>query len=97
MQIEAIASAVNGKLQNDLEDFKQSYEGSGEELVAPPNPEVFCSGTIINGFTPMNKRETDTLCNSIKLFGVKVVLVIDYEKLEKDIVTFLKQNKLDDV
>jgi len=51
---------------------------------------VFASGTIINGFTPMNKRETDTLCNSIKLFGVKVVLVIDYEKLEKDIVTFLK-------
>lgn len=45
----------------------------------------------------MNKRETDTLCNSIKMFGVKVVLVIDYEKLEKDIQTFLKANRMEDV
>jgi len=38
----------------------------------------------------MNKRETETLCNSIKLFNIKVVLVIDHEKLEKDIQTYLK-------
>jgi hypothetical protein len=61
------------------------FEGVEDDLIAPPNPEIFASGTIVNGFTPLNKRETDTLCQSIKLFGVKVVLVIDFEKLEKDI------------
>ena len=45
----------------------------------------------------MDKRETETLCASIKQFNVKVVLVIDYEKLEKEIQTYLKVNQITDV
>ena len=82
-----MADAVNGKLANDVEDFKAAHniEDQQEQHVVPAQPEIFSSGTIINCFTPMNKRETETLCDSIKLFNVKVVLVIDHEKLEKDI------------
>lgn len=70
------------------------FDGVEDQSIAPPNPEIFASGTIINGFTPVNKMETDTLCMSIKQFGVKIVLVIDNEKLEKDIQTYLKTNNL---
>jgi hypothetical protein len=83
-QMTELSNAVRGKLQNDLSDFLHTYDGA-KECVASPIPEVFCSGTIINGFTPLNKRETDSLLFAIKSFKVNVVLVIDYEKLEKDV------------
>jgi len=86
-----LALAVNGKLKSDLNNFKLIY-GDENEFVAPSEPEVFSSGLIINGFTPANRMETETLCKAINLFNVKVVLVLDNEKLEKDIQTFLKQN-----
>ena len=88
-QIEELAQAVNGKLQADLNNFKSAYEGENE-LVAPTSPEVFASGLIINSFTPVNKMETETLCKAIKSFNVKVVLVLDHEKLEKDIQNYLR-------
>ncbi len=83
-QVEELALAVTGKQQNDLNEFEAMFDGC-LEVVAPANPELFASGTIVNGFTPKDKRETDTLLQSIKLFNTKIVLVIDYEKLEKDI------------
>ena len=89
-----LSNAVRGKLQNDLSDFLHSYDGA-KECVASPTPEIFCSGTIINGFTPLSKRETDSLLFAIKTFKVNVVLVIDYEKLEKDVLAFIKQEGLD--
>lgn len=75
---------MTGKQQNDLNEFEAMFDGC-LEVVAPANPELFASGTIVNGFTPKDKRETDTLLQSIKLLNTKIVLVIDYEKLEKDI------------
>lgn len=65
-QVEQLAFSVNHKLQTDLNTFNSQYDESSMQVVAPPNPEVFCSGSIINGFTPTNKRETDSLCMSIK-------------------------------
>jgi hypothetical protein len=44
----------------------------------------------------VNRAETETLCKAIKFFNVNVVLVLDHEKLEKDIQTFLKQNSASD-
>jgi len=60
------------------------------------NPEVYASGLIINGFTPnpSKKRETESLCHAIKQFKVSIVIVIDYEKLEKDIVLGVKDSNL---
>lgn len=55
------------------------------DLVRPVFPEMFASGTIINGFTPENKQQTDTLMNAIDEFKCGIVLVIDNEKLECDI------------
>ena len=53
----------------------------------PAFPQLFSSGCIINGFTPddRDKRQTDTLINAIQQFDVGVVLVIDNDKLERDI------------
>ena len=45
---------------------------------------------IVNGFTPSNKSETETLCKAIKLLNVQVILIIDNEKLEKEISMCLK-------
>lgn len=56
-----------------------------ENMVSPAYPELFASGCIINGFTPQDKRETETLIEAIKAFEVSVVLVVDNEKLENDI------------
>ena len=68
------------------------------DLVRPVFPELFASGTIINGFTPDNKQQTDTLMNAIESFRCSVVLVIDNEKLERDIINRLTQRgKKDDV
>lgn len=91
-----LASAVKGKMESDLESFKQTYEGV-DDPVAPIQPEIFASGSIINTFSPTNRRETELILHAIKLFDVKVVLVIDYEKLEKDIQSFLQQNQLTDI
>ena len=66
--------------------------GDEEEMIAPSQPEIFASGMIINGFTPTNRAETETLCKAIKLYNVQVVLVLDHEKLEKDIREFLRLN-----
>eukprot|EP00351_Strombidinopsis_sp_SopsisLIS2011_P003239 CAMPEP_0116879010 /NCGR_PEP_ID=MMETSP0463-20121206/10765_1 /TAXON_ID=181622 /ORGANISM="Strombidinopsis sp, Strain SopsisLIS2011" /LENGTH=57 /DNA_ID=CAMNT_0004527813 /DNA_START=389 /DNA_END=562 /DNA_ORIENTATION=- len=55
------------------------------DQVAPAYPELFASGTIINALTPANRKQTNSLINAIKAFDVGVVLVLDYEKLEKDI------------
>ena len=55
------------------------------EMVRPVFPEMFASGTIINGFTPDDKPQTETLLNAIMSFRCGVVLVLDNEKLEKDI------------
>ncbi len=95
-QIEVLSGSVNSKLSNDLEQFNQSLQVENEEVIAPVNPEVYASGLIINGFTPnpSKKRETESLCHAIKQFKVHVVLVIDYEKLEKDIVLGVKDSSL---
>jgi len=74
-----------------LNSFKQIF-GDENEMVAPNQHEIFSSGLIINGFTPANRAETETLCKAIRLFNVKVVLVLDNEKLEKDIQTFTRSN-----
>ena len=58
-------------------------------MVRPVFPELFASGTIINGFTPENKQQTETLMNALDSFRCGVVLVIDNEKLERDIQTSL--------
>ena len=53
-------------------------------MVRPVFPEMFASGTIINGFTPNKKdykQQTETLMNAIESFRCGVVLVIDNEKL----------------
>lgn len=44
--------------------------GDEEEMIAPSQPEIFASGMIINGFTPTNRAETETLCKAIKLYNV---------------------------
>ena len=46
---------------------------------------MFASGTIINGFTPDNKKQTETLMEAVESFRCGVVLVIDNEKLYHDI------------
>jgi hypothetical protein len=94
-QVEELAMAATGKLQTDLNNFKLIY-GDDDETVAPSQPEIFASGMIINGFTPVNRAETETLCKAIKLFNVQVVLVLDHEKLEKDIREFLRLNQSPD-
>ena len=91
-----MASAVQGKLQNDLDDFNQTYEGV-DDPVAPIQPEIFASGSIISTFTPIKRKENELIYEAIKLFNVKTVLVIDNEKLEKDIKTFVQQNDLKDI
>ena len=53
--------------------------------MAPPYPELFASGCIINGFTPGDKKETESLVEVIRKFNVDIVIVIDFEGLEKDI------------
>ena len=63
-------------------------------MVRPVFPEMFASGTIINGFTPDKKnyrQQTETLMNAIESFRCGVVLVIDNEKLERDIMSRLEQ------
>eukprot|EP00347_Sterkiella_histriomuscorum_P016599 403352570 len=56
-----------------------------QKLVAPPYPELFASGVIINGFTPQDRRDTETLIEAIKAFNVGTVLVVDNERLENEI------------
>jgi hypothetical protein len=56
-----------------------------EDMVCPVFPELYASGAIINGFTPDDKRQTDSLMHAIREFNVDVVLVIDNERLERDI------------
>ncbi len=50
-------------------------------MIAPPYPEMFASGTIINGFTPSSDRSTESLAEAIRQFKVDVVIVVDYEML----------------
>jgi hypothetical protein len=52
--------------------------------VSPAYPEPFCSGTIINAFTP-SKDQYETFINAIKAFSVDIILVIESEKTEQDI------------
>ena len=60
-------------------------------MVRPVFPEMFASGTIINGFTPDNKKQTETLMEAIESFRCGVVLVIDNEKLYHDIAKVAKK------
>lgn len=60
------------------------------QMIRPVFPEMFASGTIINGFTPDKKEQTDTLMKAIQSFRCGVVLVIDNEKLERDITNSLE-------
>jgi len=68
------------------------------EMIRPVFPEMFASGTIVNGFTPDKREQTDTLMKAITSFNCSVVLVIDNEKLERDIINSLaaqgKQNEV---
>jgi hypothetical protein len=61
-----------------------------EALVAPPYPEVFASGVIINGFTPLNDRSTDSLAEACRQFKVDVVVIVDYEMLANRLKNQLK-------
>jgi hypothetical protein len=45
---------------------------------------------IINGFTPLNERSTESLAESIRLFNVEIVCVIDFEMLAQDLKRLLK-------
>jgi hypothetical protein len=54
-------------------------------MVAPPYPELFASGCFINGPAGNEKWTTETVIEIIKAYDVKVVLVIDNEKLENDV------------
>ena len=55
------------------------------KFVRPVFPELFASGTIIDGFTPEDKKQTSTLMEAIKALNVGVVIVIDNERLQKEI------------
>jgi hypothetical protein len=37
-----------------------------EKFVAPAYPEVYASGVIINGFTPLNDRSTESLAEAAR-------------------------------
>jgi len=102
-----MGEAVTSKIENDLVQFKQDHhlplaekavdlQGKVvqelEKLVAPPYPELFASGIIVNGFIPQDKRETETLFEAIKAFKINIVLVVDNEKLENDIRNFLMKS-----
>ena len=73
--------------QHQLNEDEMSQNPTAKELqlkeiaqvVAPPYPEHFASGTIINGFTPTDKNQIDTLVKAAKEFHVNVILVMDSE------------------
>jgi len=73
--------------QHQLADEEASANPTPKELqlkeiagvVAPPYPEHFASGTIINGFTPTDKNQIETLVKAAKDFNVSVILVMDSE------------------
>lgn len=73
-------------------DIKGSIEVL-QEIVAPVFPSLYASGCVINGFTPQDRSQTDTLVKAIIDFNTDVVLVIDHEKLEKDIQNLMKQRQ----
>jgi transcriptional antiterminator len=62
-----------------------------QDIVNPVFPALYASGCVINGFTPIDRSQTETLVRAIVDFAVDVVLVIDHEKLEKDIINIMKQ------
>lgn len=64
-----------------------------QEIVSPVFPSLYASGCVINGFTPQDRTQTETLVKAIVEFGVDVVLVIDHEKLEKDILNIISKQK----
>jgi hypothetical protein len=61
-----------------------------EKFVAPAYPEVFASGVIINGFTPLNDRSTDSLAEAARQFKVDVIIIVDYEMLANRLKNQLK-------
>ena len=61
-----------------------------QDIISPVFPALFASGCVINGFTPQDRNQTETLVRAIVEFGIDVVLVIDHEKLEKDIINIMK-------
>ncbi len=65
-----------------------------ENLVAPAYPELFASGCIINAFTPQDRRDTETLIESIRAFKVDIVLVVDNEKLENDVRNYIRNDQI---
>lgn len=65
-----------------------------QKFVAPAYPEMFASGTIINGFTPSSDRSTESLAEAIRQFKVDVVLVVDYEMLANQLKELLKNQNV---
>ena len=78
---------MNQTAQAETEESKGASDQMQQiaDLVRPVFPEMFASGTIINGFTPDNKKQTETLMEAVESFRCGVVLVIDNEKLYHDI------------
>ena len=58
--------------------------------MAPAYPEAFASGVIINGFTPMNERSTESLAEAARQFKVDVIVVVDDEMLTNRLKNKLK-------
>ena len=95
LKLESDLHQFNSEHQLEAGDVKSESKGDAkgeeedkiemEKIVAPPYPELFASGCIINGFTPQDRRETESLVQAIREFKVNVVLVVDDEKLENDI------------
>ena len=78
--------SVDGEEAKGQQDYMQQVA----DMVRPVFPMMFASGTIVNGFTPDNKQQIDTLMDAIESFRCSVVLVIDNEKLERDLISRLR-------
>jgi len=60
------------------EEVKQvANKDEFEKMVAPPFPELFAAGSVINAYSPQDKKQTESLVEAIKAFNVKIVLVVD--------------------
>ncbi|CDW77180.1 polyribonucleotide 5-hydroxyl-kinase clp1 [Stylonychia lemnae] len=86
-QLETTGNELDEKIEDSQTDSQKQISELKElqKLVSPPYPELFASGCIINGYTPQDKRDTETLIEAIKAFNVGTVLVVDNERLENEI------------
>jgi len=94
-QIEYLGYAVLSKLNNDLQQFKDEYRFGDsnmtdkmKQIIAPSenrcmNNPVYANGCIIDCFTPETSYEP--LVTAIKAFDATAIIVIDSEKIYKEL------------